>query len=189
MAMDGGKVMPQRATANSNFPSLLQFNPLLMERTMKFSKLVFSILTVLGAIAAIDASAQTAPPASSSASSSASPSIKGHGFAALDKNGDGVISRDEAAARPRLAKMFDTLDTNKDGVLSKDEMKAALDKMHERHMMKIDTDRDGRISRAEAAAHPKLANHFDRIDTNGDGYLSKDELMAAHAAHKARQDK
>ena len=159
---------------------------------MKFSKLIFSILTVLSAVAAMDASAQATPPASpaispgtsSAMSSTIATPMKGHGFAALDKNGDGVISRDEAAAKPMLAKMFDTLDTNKDGVLSKAEMKAALDKMHERHMMKIDTDRDGRISRAEAAAHPKLANHFDRIDTNGDGYLSK-EIYKANQSIKA----
>ena len=85
-----------------------------------------------------------------------------------------------------LAKMFDKLDTNNDGVLSKDEMKAAREKMRAVHISKIDTDGDGRISRAEAAAHPKLAQNFDRIDTNGDGFLSKDELRAAHQAHHAR---
>lgn len=155
---------------------------------MKFSKFVSSILTVLGAAVAFNAFAQS-PPAVSAASPppSAPPAtMKGHGFAALDKNGDGVISRDEAAARPRMAKMFDKLDTNKDGVLSKDEMKAAKDKMHDRHMARMDTDRDGKISRAEAASHPKLAEKFDRIDTNGDGFLSKEELAAAHKARAAK---
>jgi Ca2+-binding EF-hand superfamily protein len=149
-----------------------------MERTMKFSKLVFSILTVLGTSVAFNAFAQTSPAAPAA--------MKGHGFAALDKNGDGVISRDEVAARPKLAKMFDKLDTNKDGVLSKDEMKAAKEKMHDRHMARMDTDRDGKISRAEAASHPRLAENFDRIDTNGDGFLSKDELKAAHKARAAK---
>lgn len=142
---------------------------------MKSSKLIFSILTVLGTSVAFNAFAQT-PPAT----------MKGHGFAVLDKNGDGVISRDEVAAKPKLAKMFDKLDTNKDGVLSKDEIKAGKEKMHDRHMAKIDTDRDGKISRAEAASHPKLAENFDRIDINGDGYLSKDELKAAHKARAAK---
>lgn len=142
----------------------------------KFTELVFAILTVLAASASMDAFAQpvsTAP-------------MKGQGFAVLDKNGDGVISREEAGARPMLAKMFDKMDTNKDGVLSKDEMKVVREKIKERHMAKLDTDRDGRISRAEAATHPKLADRFDRIDSNGDGYLSKDELMAAREAHRAR---
>jgi Ca2+-binding EF-hand superfamily protein len=151
-----------------------------MERTMKFSKLVFSILTVLGAIAATDVSAQTSSPDAP---------MKGHGFAALDKNGDGVISRDEAAARPKLAKMFDKLDTNKDGMLSRDEMKAAHAKLAERHFFKMDTDRDGRISRTEAAGHPKLAENFDRIDTNGDGFLSKEEIAAAHELQKLQAAK
>jgi Ca2+-binding EF-hand superfamily protein len=157
-----------------------------MERTMKFSKLVFSILTVLGTSAAFNAFAQTtaATPAAASALSPAT--MKGHGFAALDKNGDGVISRDEAAARPKLAKMFEKLDTNKDGVLSKDEMKASKEKIHHQHMARMDTDRDGKISRAEAASHPKLAENFDRIDTNGDGFLSKEELAAAHKARAAK---
>lgn len=153
---------------------------------MKFSKPVFSILTVLGTSAAFNAFAQTSP-APLAASSAAPAAMKGHGFAALDINGDGVISRDEAAARPKLAKMFDKLDTNKDGVLSKDEMNAAKEKMHDRHMARMDTDRDGKISRAEAASHPRLAENFDRIDTNGDGYLSKEELKAAHKARAAKQ--
>lgn len=152
---------------------------------MKFSKIVFSMLTVLGASAAFNVFAQTtsAAPAASAAPMKAH---GGHGFAALDKNGDGAISRDEAAARPRMAKMFDTLDADKDGALSKDEMKAAHDKIKARHMARNDTDRDGRISRAEAAAHPKLAENFARIDTNGDGFVTKEEMMAARRARTAK---
>ena len=152
---------------------------------MKLSQIVFNILTVLTASAAVNAFAQTTPavPVVSAAPMKAH---AGHGFAALDKNGDGVISREEAAARPRLAKMFDKLDANKDGVLSKDEMKVAHEKMQARHLARIDTDRDGRISRAEAAAHPRLAENFDRIDTNGDGFLSKEEMIAVRRARAAK---
>jgi Ca2+-binding EF-hand superfamily protein len=49
---------------------------------------------------------------------------------------------------------------------------------------KLDTDKDGRISRAEAASRPRMAKHFDRIDADGDGYLSRPELSAAIARHK-----
>ena len=118
---------------------------------MKLSKIIFSMLTVLGAAAAFNVFAQ-ATPAAPNVSVGPMKAHAGHGFAAMDKNGDGVISRDEAAARPRMAKMFDTLDADKDGALSKDEMKAAHDKIKARHMERNDTDRDGRISRAEAAA-------------------------------------
>ena len=43
---------------------------------------------------------------------------------AADKDGDGRISRTEAAELPRLAKHFDQIDTNKDGFLGREEMKA-----------------------------------------------------------------
>jgi Ca2+-binding EF-hand superfamily protein len=98
----------------------------------------------------------------------------------LDKNGDGLISRDEAQAAPRLAKHFDEIDTNKDGFLSKDELAAARTKMKDAIFARIDTDADGRISRDEAARFPRLARHFDQIDANKDGYLTKEELRAAH---------
>jgi Ca2+-binding EF-hand superfamily protein len=102
--------------------------------------------------------------------------------AKADTNGDGVISREEAKARPRLDKNFDKIDTNKDGVLSRDEMKAAHAKGAERRFHRIDTDRDGRISREEAKAMPRVAENFDRLDTNRDGFLSKEELAAARPA-------
>jgi Ca2+-binding EF-hand superfamily protein len=46
-------------------------------------------------------------------------------FKAADKNGDGFLSKDEAAAIPMLARHFDALDTNKDGMLSPEEIEAA----------------------------------------------------------------
>jgi Ca2+-binding EF-hand superfamily protein len=103
-------------------------------------------------------------------------------LARADTNGDGVISREEAKARPHLDKNFDKIDTNKDGVLSKDEIKAAHAKRAEHRFHRIDTDRDGRISRDEAKAIPRLAENFDRLDTNRDGFLSKEELAAARPA-------
>ena len=46
-----------------------------------------------------------------------------------------------------------------------------------------DTNADGLISRAEAAALPRLAERFDAIDANKDGQLSADELKAARGRH------
>ncbi len=97
-----------------------------------------------------------------------------------DKNGDHKISREEAAAHPRLAKRFDAIDANKDGFITRDEMKAAHAKVASARLKAIDTDGDGRISRAEANAKaPHVARNFDAMDTNKDGYLSKDEMAAA----------
>ena len=109
------------------------------------------------------------------------------GFKALDKDGDGRISRDEAAAAPRLAQNFDKIDTNHDGYLTPDELKAAHAAMRQAHWARIDTDGDGKISLAEAQANaPRLAEHFDAIDTNHDGFITPDELEAAMRAHHGK---
>jgi len=40
----------------------------------------------------------------------------------------------------------------------------------------MDTDRDGRISRAEAKSDSKLGKGFSKADRNGDGYLDQTEF-------------
>lgn len=110
-----------------------------------------------------------------------------------DTNGDGMISRDEAKALPRVLKNFDAIDANHDGQITADELRA----FHKSHagegknrgdaMKKLDTDGDGRISKAEAQAAPRLAEHFDAIDTNHDGYITTEEMKAAHARREGTQ--
>jgi hyperosmotically inducible periplasmic protein len=51
---------------------------------------------------------------------------KNQAFAALDKNSDGALSREEAAAEKELAKRFAKFDANKDGKLSEDEYLKAM---------------------------------------------------------------
>ena len=106
------------------------------------------------------------------------------GFQNLDKNGDGSISREEAAASPRLSESFDRIDTNKDGMLSADELRAARASHRGQHP-KLDTNGDGLISRDEAKAAPRLAENFDAIDSNKDGQLSRDEMATWHKSHAA----
>lgn len=53
------------------------------------------------------------------------------------------------------------------------------------HFIKeLDTDGDGKISRAEFAA--KGDKMFAEADANKDGFLTKDEMKAAHEARKAK---
>jgi Ca2+-binding EF-hand superfamily protein len=103
--------------------------------------------------------------------------------AKIDANKDGNITRAEAANHPKLLQHFDQIDTNKDGVLSKEERMAFAQAHKGEAMKKMDGNGDGKISREEAAKHPRLAKHFDQIDTNKDGVLSTDELQAFRAAH------
>ena len=53
-----------------------------------------------------------------------------------------------------------------------------------------DTNKDGLISKAEAATIQPMTEHFDQFDTNKDGFISQDELKAMgdrmHHAHGSR---
>lgn len=100
----------------------------------------------------------------------------------LDANNDGVIDRTEAAKHPRLAERFDALDKNKDGRLSADERP-----MHRgmRGGMQLDADKDGRISRAEAAGKPQFVQRFEQMDANKDGFIDKADREARMQARRA----
>lgn len=50
--------------------------------------------------------------------------------------------------------------------------------MMEPNFKKLDTNRDGRISQAEAAADSSIV--FTSADSNGDGYLDSEEWKASH---------
>jgi Ca2+-binding EF-hand superfamily protein len=120
--------------------------------------------------------------------------------AKIDANGDGAIDRAEAAKHPRLAARFDQLDTNKDGKLDASERPIArkgqrrggqrMD-MHGGGMpgmglMRMDTDGDRRISRAEAqAAAAQVNQRFDQMDVNRDGYLDRADMQARMAQRRA----
>ena len=105
---------------------------------------------------------------------------------AADTNADGLISKSEAAALPRLAERFDRIDANRDGQVSFEELKASRASHrggHGKHMLKrADTDGDGKVSKAEALA--AAAAHFDRADANKDGFITVEELKGARHGHR-----
>jgi len=104
-------------------------------------------------------------------------------FAAADTDHDGRISRAEFQAA-RLAQ-FDRMDRNGDGVISRDDFtrimafrpQAAprIDAM----ISEADLNRDGRVTRVELAHAP--TGLFDHVDTNHDGFVDKAELAAFKA--------
>jgi Ca2+-binding EF-hand superfamily protein len=107
---------------------------------------------------------------------------------AADTNADGMISRDEAKALPRIASHFDAIDTNKDGQITMEELRAFHASHRGEHggaMKKMDTDNDGKVSKAEALA--AAAARFDAADTNKDGFLTQDEMKAARKGHQRGQ--
>lgn len=107
-----------------------------------------------------------------------------------DADGDGFISRAEAARRaPRLAARFDALDANADGRLSPQEIRGGAKlrraglsglnapALREGRLAAADRDGDGRLSREEAASSlPRIAAKFARIDGDGNGFVDAHEF-------------
>jgi len=97
----------------------------------------------------------------------------GRGFAAMDTNGDGQVTRAEAEAG-RVAQ-FTRLDADRNGALSEGERNAAG--RAAQAISRADTNGDGSVSRAEIMAQPYRL--FDRLDTDDNDVLSTAELEAA----------
>lgn len=112
-------------------------------------------------------------------------------FRQADKDGNGMLSREEAKAFPNLEKHFDEIDTNKDGQISREEMRAFKKsrKQARRHkaaekFSRADTDHDGSLTREEAekGGLKRIAQNFDAIDANKDGKVTREELRAYYRA-------
>lgn len=106
-----------------------------------------------------------------------------------DRDGDGVISREEfeAAHLARARDRFAALDADNDGRLTREEMRSARNRFAaERHERaeRIDADGDGAWSFGELqAVRPGVTiEQFNRLDRNGDGLVTADERPPRHGA-------
>lgn len=110
----------------------------------------------------------------------------------VDRNGDRLISKEEAAALPALAQDFDKIDANRDGLLDQAEIGAYHHSMmggHHANMearfKQADTDGDGALTLAEAKAGRVIpvVHHFDQLDADKNGKVSMEELASGRMSH------
>lgn len=109
-----------------------------------------------------------------------------------DKDGDGRISKAEAAAEPKFAERFDKMDVNKDGFVDRTDREQMGREHREQWFAGADANKDGKLSKAEMDAsdakrraefqqkwQARSAERFQKMDKNGDGSISRDEMAAA----------
>lgn len=112
----------------------------------------------------------------------------------MDTDGDGKVSRDEAAAF--FAAAFVIIDANGDGKMTQQEFTTALPNDIAKAM---DTDRDGKVTRREfilwyvarepkPTANPAKGAAIKHADEDGDGALSSDEFERLAEAIFAKWD-
>ena len=92
-----------------------------------------------------------------------------------------------AFANPHLKKA----DTDQNGEVNR----AEFDTQRHQRFQAIDTNTDGRLSKAERTAHKqtkqaqRAGKRFDRLDANSDNFISRSEFEASRAKHKPKMKK
>lgn len=112
--------------------------------------------------------------------------IIGSGFAALLlAGGIATAAPDGDVHGGGMHRGMHGADANRDGVLTRAELTASLDA----HFAKLDTNKDGQITKEERDAHHKARadEHFKRLDADGNGQVSRAEFDAAHEKRMAER--
>ena len=105
---------------------------------------------------------------------------KGAGYERLleraDKNADGKLQVSELPER--LARRLGSADANKDGVIAKEELAARREQAKKEHLARVDANKDGKVSPEErtAARNERAKQRFTRMDKNGDGQIGKGDV-------------
>lgn len=123
--------------------------------------------------------------------SQAAPGAKGghDRFAALDTNGDGVITREEADAGSAARRQ--AIDANGDGEISFEEMAAQVRSRREERarerFAELDANGDGRVTVDELP--DRGARMFDLLDADDDGRVTREEIEQAreHRRHRGER--
>lgn len=124
-----------------------------------------------------------AKPAAPSTSEPAAPrKAFGPRLRAMDKDGDGKITREEYQGPPAL---FDRLDANHDGVLRPEEIRP-VPGFGAQRFKALDKNGDGRLSRDEFPGPPRM---FDRLDADKDGQLTRAEAAGIAGLQGGARDR
>ncbi len=107
----------------------------------------------------------------------------------MDANGDGKVTK--AEIMPHLTKKFDRVDVNKDGKVTKAEVGEHVSKRIERRVghvfSQFDANDDGIMTKPELQS--QVDKQFARLDTDKDGEVSRQEMGAFRDAMRAHMRK
>ena len=142
------------------------------------SDLFLASLALAGACKSDDGGASNSPQQPSATAAPAPPAEGGDEVGP----GGGRGGRQRRTPEERRAERMKEFDKNGDGQLDRDERQAMRQANLDRRMQRMDSDRDGKISRQEAGSGrigQRLLADFDHADANHDSFISRDELGRA----------